>query len=124
MKMNIIRYIMCALLVLGALGHLYGTFDSYPVGSEVFVWSLSATAFTLAVVTFNLLARSGDRAFLAAGMVSAAVWAALALGFGSAVGNIFDPRAIMHAVPSVVLVVLDATLLVGRGRSVTRAGQA
>jgi hypothetical protein len=111
MKMNVIRYVMCALLTLGALGHLYGTFDGYPLGSELFVWSLSATAFTFAVVTFNLLARSGERVLLAAGMASAAAWAALALGFGSAVGNIFDPRAIMHAAPSIVLAILDAKLL-------------
>jgi len=123
MKMNIIRYVMCALLTLGALGHLYGTFD-YAVGTEVFVWSLSATAFTFAVVTFNLLARSRDRILLTAGMVSAAVWAALALGFGSAIGNIVDPRAIMHAVPSMVLAVLDAKLLLDPSLKSTRLGQA
>ncbi|MBY3139027.1 hypothetical protein [Rhizobium laguerreae] len=122
--MNIIRYIMCALLALGALGHLYGTFDGYPVGSEVFVWSLSATAYTFAVVTFNLLARSGERGLLAAGMISAAVWAALALGFGSAIGNIFDPRAIMHAVPSIVLAILDAKLLLDSPAKSKHLGQA
>ncbi|WEZ85609.1 hypothetical protein P6U16_26750 (plasmid) [Rhizobium sp. 32-5/1] len=109
--MNVIRYVMCALLALGALGHLYGTFSGYPLGSEVFVWSLSATAFTLAVVTFNLMACSGDRFPVVAAMVSAAVWAALALGFGSAVGNIFDPRAVIHAVPSIMLATLDAKSL-------------
>jgi hypothetical protein len=124
MKMNIIRYVMCALLALGALGHIYGTFDGYAVGTEVFVWSLSATAFTFAVVTFNLLARSLDRILLTAGMVSAAVWAALALGFGSAIGNIVDPRAIMHAVPSMVLAVLDAKLLLDPSLKSTRLGQA
>lgn len=121
--MNTIRYVMCALLALGALGHLYGTFDGYPLGSEVFVWSLSASAFTFAVVTFNLLARSRDRVLLIAGMVSAAVWAALALGFGSAVDNLFDPRALMHAVPSTVLAILDAKLLLDCSLKCTRLGQ-
>jgi hypothetical protein len=111
MKMNIVRYIMCGLLTLGALGHLYGTFDGYQIGSEVFVWSLSATAFTLAVVAFNILARSGDGALLVAAMVSAFAWAVLATMFGAAVDNMLDPRAIAHAVPSLILAALDASLL-------------
>jgi hypothetical protein len=57
-------------------------------------------------------------------MVSAAVWAALALGFGSAIGNIFDPRAIMHALPSMVLAVSDAKLLLDPSLKSTRLGQA
>jgi hypothetical protein len=109
--MTILRYLMCGLLALGALGHLYGTFDGYQLGSEVFVWSLSATAFTLAVVTFNVLARSGDRTLLAAAMMSAIAWAILALMFGAAIGNVFDPRAIAHALPSFVLAALNAALL-------------
>lgn len=112
MSVTIARYIMCALLAFGALGHLYGTFDGYPFGSEVFVWSLSATAFTFAVVTFNMLARSGDSVLLVAGLVSACTWGVLAIAFGAAIGNVLDPRAIAHAVPSFVLVALDAALLV------------
>lgn len=102
---------MCALLGLGALGHLYGTFESYPIGSEVFVWSLSATAFTFAVIGFNIHARSGDRFLLVMATVSAVAWAALALGFGNAIGNIFDPRAIAHAVPSMILAIMNLIIL-------------
>ena len=114
--MTIFRYIMCGLLTLGALGHLYGTFGGYQVGSEVFVWSLSATAFTFAGVAFNILARSGDRTLLAAAMVSAIAWAVLAMMFGAAIGNVFDARAIAHAAPSLILATLDASLLL-RGKS-------
>jgi len=110
--MAVLRYIMCAVLALGALGHLYGTFDGYPLGSEVFVWSLSATAFTLAVVTFNILARSGDRTLLTAAMISAFAWGCLAILFGSAIDNVMDPRVIAHVVPSFILAALDTKAVV------------
>lgn len=55
-----------------------------------------------------------------AGMISAAGWAALAFGFGSAVGEVLDPRAIIHAVPSIVLVALDVIILVGRHKGLAQ----
>lgn len=112
--MTLLRYVMCAALVLGMLGHLYGTFAFYTPGTDTFVWSLSGGALVACVIAMNIFAVSGSRAQVAAAGLAALAWAGLALAFGSAIGNPADPRVIAHVVPSLVLAGLDAWLLVRR----------
>lgn len=115
------EYVLCALLALGGVGHLFGTFTGYEIGSEVFVWSLSATAFTFLIVFPQVLRiqRADDGPVRTAATVATIVWIGLALGFGASVGNIADPRAMMHAVVSALLVV---TTVLGRSRRPASAG--
>jgi hypothetical protein len=109
--MTSIRYAMCALLALGNIGHIFGTFQGYRVGTEVFVWSLSGAAFVACVIVLNLFALSGRKDHLLAAAIASILWAGLALAFGSAVGNILDPRALAHAVPAAVLALLNLLAL-------------
>jgi len=103
------------LLALGGLGHLAGTLTGYPPGSEVFVWSLSASTLVFVLVVLNLLriGRPGDRALALLTIAALVAWAGLALAFGAAVGNVADPRALSHALVSLVLAALA-------GRSLAR----
>jgi hypothetical protein len=117
---NRIRYAMCAILAFGGLGHLYGTFDGYPIGSEVFVWSLSGAALIATVIVMNFFARSGDRSHIIAAATVSLAWCALALAFGSAVGSVFDPRALTHAIPSAVLFLVNVYALQGHVGQVVR----
>lgn len=118
--MKTFEYILCGLLALGGIGHLFGTFTGYEIGSEVFVWSLSATAFTFLIAFLQLLRiqRPNDRPVRFGATVATLAWVGLALGFGNAVGNIADPRALMHAVVSALLV---ATTFLGGSRSAVPA---
>lgn len=75
MLMRAFEFGLCALLALLDLGHLRGTFLFYTTGTEVFVWSLSASAIVFAFL------------------------------FALAEGNPTDPRALMHIVISAGLAI-------------------
>lgn len=101
---------LCALLALAGLAHLGGTLAGYQAGTEVFVWSISGSAFVFTVVFLHVLRiqRPQDRAVASAAILGTLVWIGIALGFGAAVGNIADPRALTHVVLSAALLVLAA----------------
>ena len=85
---------LCLLLALAGTGHVAGTLAGYEFGTEVFVWSLSATAFVFTVVFLHLLRilRPGDRLIAIGAAVATSVWVCLALLFGFSIGALADPR--------------------------------
>ena len=93
---------LCALLALAGLGHLTGTFLFYTAGTEVFVWSLSASAFVFAIVFLHAvrILRPEDALIGNAAFVFSLIWVVLAFLFALAEGNPADPRALMHIVAS------------------------
>ena len=100
------QYLLCVLLALSGLGHVVGTFTAYRVGTDVFVWSLAATAFTWTIVFLHVLRiqRPADRLIRIGAVICSVAWIVLSLMFGLAEGNIFDPRAMMHAIVTLLLV--------------------
>ncbi|HTV67468.1 MAG TPA: hypothetical protein VMF90_02930 [Rhizobiaceae bacterium] len=100
-----IDLIFSVLLLIGAALHGYGTFDGYEVGSEVFVWSLSGVLAAALVAALNLLrrARPGDKTIAWLALFGSVAWVAIALMFGSAIGNIADPRAVWHVIAALAL---------------------
>jgi uncharacterized BrkB/YihY/UPF0761 family membrane protein len=96
---------LCVLLALGGLAHLGGTFAGYEAGTEMFVWSVSATAFVFTIVFLHVLRilRPSDLPVAYAAVVTTIVWIVIALGFGSAVGDVADPRALTHVIISAAL---------------------
>ena len=96
---------LCVLLSFAGVGHLAGTLAGYEPGTEVFVWSLSATAFVFTVAFLHLLRlrRPGDRLIAGGAAVATALWIVLALLFGSSVGAITDPRVLIHVAVSAAL---------------------
>jgi hypothetical protein len=93
------------LLFVGAALHAYGSLVGYPLGSEVLVWALSGTlsAGLIAVLNFVRANRPHDQtlAWITAG--SSLCWAAVALGFGVAIGNPIDPRVLWHVLAALAL---------------------
>lgn len=108
---------LCTLLALGGIGHLFGTLTGYEPGSEVFVWSLTATGFVFLLVFLHVLRiyRPGDRPVRVAAVIASVAWIGLAFAFGAAVGNVGDLRALMHAI--VTLGLLATTFLSPRSRA-------
>lgn len=111
--MRTVELVLCALLALAGLAHLGGTIAGYEPGSEIFVWSLSATGFVFLLVFLHVLRvyRPADRPVRAAATVASIAWIGLALAFGAAVGDVADPRALTHAALTLALL---ATTMVGR----------
>ena len=93
------------LLLLGAILHSYGTLASYPIGSEIQVWSFSGSLAAALIAVLNLVRtkRPQDGTLAWITFASSLAWAAIALGFGSAIGRIFDPRVLWHLIAALVL---------------------
>lgn len=105
--MRAFEFALCALLALAGLGHLTGTFLFYTAGTDVFVWSLSASAFVFALVFLHVvrILRPGDVLIGRAAIVFSLVWVVLAFLFALAEGNPADPRALMHIAASAGLAI-------------------
>ncbi len=116
--MRKLQWGLIGVLALGGIGHLAGTLMGYPPGTEVFVWSLTAVCYVFVVVFLQALrmTREDDRWIRMGATIATAAWMLLALAFGVAVGNILDPRGLIHAAASAGLLI--ATLI---GKSVARA---
>jgi hypothetical protein len=105
--MKRLELILVGLLALAGTGHLLGTLTEYPLGSEVFVWSLAAVGYVYLVVFLHMLriTRPDDRPVMLGATVATLAWIGLALGFGVAIGNIADFRGLLHATISAALIV-------------------
>jgi hypothetical protein len=102
MLMRAFEFGLCVLLALAGLGHLTGTFLFYTAGTDIFVWSLSASAFVFAIVFLHAvrILRPEDALIGNAAIVFSLIWVALAFLFALAEGNPADPRALMHIAAS------------------------
>jgi hypothetical protein len=97
------------LLLVGSALHSYGSISFYKIGSPELVWALSGSLAGGLTAAINLV-RSGrpdDIAISWVSSIAAICWFAVAIGFGLAIGNVFDPRAIWHATCALVLAVFS-----------------
>ena len=108
--------ILALMLLIGAALHAYGTFTSYQPGTELFVWSLAGSLAAVLVAVLNLLRRGHprDRALALTAALASLAWAAIALAFGSAIGDMLDPRVIWHVVAALGLAALSLRCMVAR----------
>lgn len=108
--------VFAILLLMGALLHGYGTFASYPVGSEMFVWSIAASLAAALISALNLLrrARPGDDVLALICLVASLAWVAIAFSFGAAIGNLLDVRVLWHAIAALALAVFSVRALIVR----------
>jgi len=101
------------LLVLGACGHTGGTLLWLPRMSGIWIWSLGSALAALLLGVLNLLraSREDDRALAWITTFGTACWGLIAVAFGVSIGNMLDPRPLMHAVDSLLLVGFSVTTL-------------
>jgi hypothetical protein len=69
------------------------------------VWAVSASALAVLLASINLLrtSRTGDRALAWICLIGCLAWIVLALAFNLSIGNVFDPRGLIHAIVTMVL---------------------
>jgi len=94
----------------GVLGHLYGTLTLYIVGTEVFTWSLAEVLAAALIVVVNWFrsSRAGDKPIAWLALIGSFSWVVIALLFGQAIGNVFDPRVLVHALSAASLALFSA----------------
>lgn len=97
---NTIDRIFCGLLALGTVGHTFGTFKFFAIGTDLFVWSLSGALASALLVTLNVLrnSRPADTTLRWVAFTGNLGWLGIFYLFGTSIGNLFDPRVLMHGV--------------------------
>lgn len=93
------------LLVIGGGLHAIGSWMGYRSAPETLVWALAGSLAALLVAALNLLRvdRPDDRPLAIVSLGGAIAWTAVAVGFGIAIGNPLDPRAVIHALNGLAL---------------------
>jgi len=111
------------LLMVGAAGHTAGTIMWTQPMSAIFIWSLGSALAAGLLGTLNIVraGRPEDKMLAAITLVGTACWAPLALSFGVSIGNLFDPRAMFHAIVAIVLTIFSGMTLWGYSASEHRA---
>ena len=123
---NYLDRFLGGLLTLSAAGHTVGTLAFYQWPSEIFVWSLGASlaAFLLAAINLLRVNRPTDRALAGICLAGSPGWLALVIAFGVVIGQMLDPRVLMHGVAAVGLTVMSIrTLTTSRYQSENTTGE-
>jgi hypothetical protein len=115
--MKIVDRIFSLILILGGLLHGMGSFVMYKNSPMTLLWSLCATVLTLLIAALNLLRveRPADRPLAWICFASSLSWGVAAFTAGVLIGNIFDPRPLMHWVTALVLAGFSLTAALKRG---------
>jgi hypothetical protein len=103
--MKIVDRIFAWILILGGLLHGVGSYIGYKHQPMTMLWSLCATLLTLLIAAINLLRveRPSDRPLAWISFAGSLSWAVAAFSAGLLIGNIFDPRPLMHWISALVL---------------------
>jgi hypothetical protein len=88
------------LLILGGLGHGFGTYGAYSSQPMVLIWALSASFAIWLLAAVNLLraGRKGDRALSWISFAGCLVWIGFAIWFGVLIGNMLDFRPLGNVI--------------------------
>jgi len=106
------------LLLIGAALHSYGSISSYKLGTTELVWALSGSLAAGLIAAINLVRgeRPGDAPVAWISFVASSCWFAVAIGFGAAIGDIFDPRVLWHAICALALAAFSFRTALGLAR--------
>ncbi len=120
--MKRIDRIFGSLLVVGAAGHTAGTIMSTQPMSGIFIWSLGSALAAALLGTLNIVraGRPEDKTLAAITLIGTACWVPLALSFGVSIGNLFDARAMFHAIVAIALTIFSGMTLWGYSASEQR----
>jgi hypothetical protein len=89
----------CGLMGFASAGHMFGTFTLIEHGTGLFVWSLSGVLAAGLLTALNVLRnRRGrkDQAVAMIALVGNLAWIGIVTLFGQSIGNIADPRVLIH----------------------------
>src|ERR1700759_4841184 len=116
--------ILCALLLLGAVGHTMGLLPFYRGQPHPLFWALGGTLFLLLLAAINVLRglNPGNRGIAWVAVIASAAQIGNAIGFGMLIGNVFDFRVILFALICLGLVLIG--LRDALSADVTRGGAA
>ncbi len=113
--MKMIDRVFGWLLVVGGLLHAIGSWTVLKDKPGELVWALSGSLAALLLAALNLLRvnRPQDRSLAWVCFWGCLAWILVALGFGASIGNLLDPRAVIHASNAAILAGMSLRTLRG-----------
>jgi hypothetical protein len=100
MALKVLDRVLGCLLILGGVGHTFGSLLGYKSDQMTLLWSLSASLFIFLLGAVNLVRAGRDRDVALAWicLVAGLCHIASSLRFGFLTGNMFDPRPLIFVV--------------------------
>jgi len=119
--MKVIDRIFAWILILGAIGHGIGSYLGYKHEPVTMLWAFNASFAGLLVASINLLraGRPVDRPVAWIALLGSLALAASAIAFGVLIGNVFDPRPLVHAIAALALAAFSLKALLSVNRDVS-----
>ncbi len=95
--MKILDRVLGCILILGGIGHTFGSLQFYKHDQLTLLWSLSASLFIFLLGTLNLVraARPGDTTLAWICLIAGLCHIASTLRFGVLIGNFLDFRVLL-----------------------------
>jgi hypothetical protein len=108
--------ILSVLLILGGMGHTFGSLQAYKSDQMTLLWSLSASLFIFLLGAVNLVraGRDRDAALAWVCLVAGLCHIASSLRFGFLIGNIFDFRPLIFVVITLGLCAMCVRSLISK----------
>src|SRR5215467_13563177 len=93
-RMKALDRLFGGLIILGGVGHGFGSFRAYGNQPMALLWALSASLAVFLLGAVNLLrtARDGDHPLAWISFAGCVAWIGFALWFGILIGSVFDFR--------------------------------
>jgi hypothetical protein len=106
--------VLSCLLILGGVGHTFGSFQAYKNDQMTLLWSLSASLFVFLLGALNLVraGRHKDVALCWLCLVGGLCHIASSLRFGFLIGNFFDFRPLIFVLITLGLCAMCVRTLV------------
>lgn len=114
--MKVLDRILSCLLILGGVGHTFGSFLGYKSEPMTLLWSLSASLFVFALGALNLIraGRVRDVPLTWVCLVGGLCHILSCIRFGQLIGNIFDFRPLIFIVVTLGLCGMCVRTLVAK----------
>jgi hypothetical protein len=95
--LNVLDRVLGCVLILGGIGHTFGSLQFYKHDQLTLLWALSASLFIFLLGTLNLVraARPEDTILAWICLIAGLCHIASTLRFGVLIGNLFDFRVVL-----------------------------
>jgi hypothetical protein len=107
--MRAVDRVFGVLLILGGIGHAFGSYEAYRnrPADLLWAWSASFAIWLLAAVNLLRAGRKGDQALSWISFAGCAVWIGFVIWFGRLLGNMLDFRVLVNLIITVALAIFS-----------------
>jgi hypothetical protein len=114
--LKVLDRVLSCLLILGGVGHTFGSLQAYKNDQMTLLWSLSASLFVFLLGAVNLVraGRDRDTALSWVCLVGGVCHIVSSLRFGFLIGNFFDFRPLIFVIITLGLCAMCVRMLIAK----------